>query len=92
MAEAWKRVDPTTTTKVDRRTVVIKTFEMPDGQTHPFATFNHETLRCAAVIALTPDNRVVVARQFRPGPEKIMDELPGGGVKDGEDPQAAAER
>lgn len=46
----------------------------------------------AAVIALTPENKVVVARQFRAGPNKIMDELPGGHVEKGEDPEMTAIR
>lgn len=46
----------------------------------------------AAVIALTPENQVVIARQFRCGPEEIMDELPGGMVDPGETPEQAAMR
>ncbi|GAB3743539.1 NUDIX hydrolase [Microlunatus parietis] len=45
-----------------------------------------------AVLALTEDSRVVLARQFRPGPGVVLDELPGGGVGPGEDPAAAAAR
>jgi ADP-ribose pyrophosphatase len=36
------------------------------------------------VIALTNDNKVILAKQFRPGPEIIMFELPGGGIGRGE--------
>jgi ADP-ribose pyrophosphatase len=46
----------------------------------------------AAVIALTPENRVIIARQFRCGPEKIMDELPGGLIDAGETPEQAVLR
>jgi 8-oxo-dGTP pyrophosphatase MutT (NUDIX family) len=45
-----------------------------------------------ATIALTPDNQVVVVRQFRAAPESVWYELPGGGVEDGEDIEAAAKR
>lgn len=38
----------------------------------------------AAVFALTSDDQVVLARQFRPGPKKIINELPGGGLDLGE--------
>jgi ADP-ribose pyrophosphatase len=38
----------------------------------------------ACVFALTADHRVVLARQFRPGPNEIVDELPGGAVNEGE--------
>lgn len=45
-----------------------------------------------AVLALTEDSRVVLARQFRPGPGVVLDELPGGGVGPGEEPGVAAAR
>ncbi len=45
-----------------------------------------------AVVALTEDGRVVLARQFRPGPMAVLDELPGGFVDAGESPQVAAAR
>ena len=46
-----------------------------------------------AVLALTrTDNRVVLVRQYRPGPDRILDELPGGGVEAGETPAQAGQR
>ncbi len=45
-----------------------------------------------AVLAVTDSGRVVLARQFRPGPMTVMDELPGGFVDDGETPVVAAAR
>lgn len=44
------------------------------------------------IIAVTPDDRVVMIRQFRPGTAKVQLEIPGGMVDPGEDPQAAAAR
>jgi 8-oxo-dGTP pyrophosphatase MutT (NUDIX family) len=44
------------------------------------------------VIALTPDDRVVLVRQFRHGAEVVCIEIPGGMVDPGEAPRAAAER
>jgi 8-oxo-dGTP pyrophosphatase MutT (NUDIX family) len=44
------------------------------------------------VIALTPDHRVVVIRQYRPGVDRICIEIPGGMVDPGETPQEAAAR
>lgn len=45
-----------------------------------------------AVLALTEDHQVVLARQFRLVPQLILDELPGGGVESGEPPAEAAAR
>ena len=92
MIELWKRVDPTEVTKVGWRTVVTKTFVMNDGKTATFDTFGKEDQEFVAVVGLTPENKAIIARQFRIGPEKIMDELPGGFVDAGEDLEAAARR
>jgi ADP-ribose pyrophosphatase len=88
----WKRIEPTVVNKVGWRTVVTKTFIMPDGKEASFDTFGPEDQHFAAVIGLTPENQVIIARQFRVGPEIVMDELPGGFVDKGESPEAAASR
>lgn len=90
--QQWKRIEPTTVTKVGWRTVVTKTFVMPDGETATFDTFHKEGQEIVTVIGLTPDDRVVVAHHFRFGPEKVFDELPGGYVDKNEEPEAAAKR
>lgn len=88
----WKRVEPTIVSKIGYRTIVTKTFVLPDGATHHYQTMANEGSECIATIALTPDNKVIVARQFRAAQEDILDELPGGGLEYGEDPEAAARR
>lgn len=45
-----------------------------------------------AVLAVTTERTVVLARQFRPGPLAVLDELPGGFVDPGERPEQAAAR
>jgi ADP-ribose pyrophosphatase len=90
--DIWKRVTPTVVNKVGWRTVVTKTFVMPNGQEASFDTFGPEGQQFAAVIGLTPENKVVIARQFRVGPEVVMDELPGGFVDKDESHEAAARR
>lgn len=92
MIEGWKRIDPTHVHKVGWRTVVTKNFVMPDGETATFDTFGPEGQHHAAILGVTPDKQVIVARQFRIGPEIIMDELPGGTVDPHEDFEAAAAR
>lgn len=55
-----------------------------DGNTNRMElTAKNGALDCN-VIALTPENMVIVARQFRCGPGMLMDELPGGFVDSGE--------
>ncbi len=88
----WKRIEPTVVQKIGHRTIVSKTFHMPDGKIATFETIAAEHSQCIATVALTADNKVIIARQYRPGPELIFEELPGGGVEAGEEPEAAARR
>ena len=44
------------------------------------------------VVALTTDDKVVLARQYRPGPDAVLAELPGGYIEPGESPEVAAYR
>lgn len=90
--KAWRRIEPTTVTKVGWRTITTKTFELGDGTIETFDTLHPDGWQAANVLALTPDNRVILARQFRPGPERVLDELPGGFVDPGESPETAALR
>lgn len=87
----WKRHEPTVNTKIGYRTVVTKLFEF-NGKIHAFQTYDKEGQQYAGVVALTKDNQVVVTRQYRPGPEQIFTEIPGGFVDDGETPEQAATR
>ena len=83
--EPWKRIEPTKVDKIAYRTIITKTFIMPNGETTEFGTIFPEGQEFVATIALTKDNQVIVARIFRAGPEQIMEELPGGYVDPGED-------
>lgn len=44
------------------------------------------------LVALTPENKIVFVRQFRPAVEEFTLELPSGYVEDGEDPKLAGLR
>ncbi len=92
MDRGWQRLEPTEIIQAHFRTLVDKTFRLPNGKTRVFTTMLAEDAVYAATIALTTDKQVIIARQFRPGPERIMDEIPGGQVEPGEDPAVAARR
>ena len=72
------------------RPIVGRTYELPTGERREFEIKVEGPT--AVVLALTPEREVVLVREFRPGPEESLLELPGGAVDDGEDPLAAAER
>lgn len=88
----WKRIEPTIKHKLGYKNLVTKIFVLPDGQVQEYTTVNSEHSHCIATIALTPDNQVIVARQFRVGPQKVLDELPGGGVEEHDDGYELAAR
>lgn len=90
--QPWKRIEPTIKTKIDYHEIIVKTFELPDGKVVARAIFLAEGKRAAGVIALTSDHKVITATMYRPGPEKMMREIPGGYVDEGEDPEETARR
>lgn len=92
MLDGWKRLPETKVVTVGYRTLVIKNFALPDGKKTEFTTVDKEGARYAGCIALTTDNKVIAVKQFRSGPERIMYEMPGGGVEAGEEPLEAAKR
>lgn len=67
-----------------------RTYRLPDGRTVEWDL--HAGGPSVAVLALTPDQRLVMVRQFRPGPDRVVLTLPGGMVDAGEAPESAAAR
>ncbi|MDQ6826171.1 MAG: NUDIX hydrolase [Candidatus Eremiobacteraeota bacterium] len=65
--------------------------ELPNG-TLVDDYFVREGHGFAVIFALTPDERVVLVRQFRYGIGRVLLELPSGLIAEGEDPQDCALR
>jgi ADP-ribose pyrophosphatase len=85
----WRKLDERVVYERFRR-IVTRTFELPGGKTADFEVWvEGDTV---AVLALTDSNDVILARQFRPGPEDVLLELPGGLIDDGQSPAEAARR
>lgn len=72
------------------RKILRRTFVLPNGQKYDFDIKKERPAVC--IVALTKDKKVILTRQFRPGPEKILLELPGGSIDDKETPLKAAKR
>jgi len=72
------------------RKIVLKSFTLPDGQKKDFEIKKESSVAC--ILAITKENKVLLTKQFRPGPEKIFLELPGGVIDDNESPETAASR
>ena len=63
---------------------------LPDGREVGWDLL--DTPATVAVLPLTPEGRVVVVGQYRPGPGRVVVSIPGGLVDTGESPQEAAAR
>ena len=63
------------------RRVVGRSYRTPDGVVREYEIKLEDDT--AAVLALTADEQVVLVREFRPGPEESLLELPGGAVSAG---------
>lgn len=90
--QKWQRQGEPEVVYSGWRTITKKQFLSASGAIKSAEIYDVAGTRAVAVIALTPDNEVIIARQFRCGPEEIFDDLPGGGVDNGESVQQAAVR
>jgi ADP-ribose pyrophosphatase len=65
-------------------------FKLPDGKESDF--YIKKEGPAAGVLAMTKDQKVILVKQFRPGPGEILAELPGGFVDLYESPEVTMER
>jgi len=91
MNTSWKKIkEEKYRAKAGYRKLVTKTFDFPDGYSAIYDILDNPGAVC--ILVLTPQNKVVMVKIFRPGPEKILMEMPGGFIDTNEDPRKAAER
>lgn len=88
--KSWLEVKREQVYKKFTRAIDRVDFEMPDGKIVDF--YIKAEAPAAAIFALTEDEQVILARQFRPGPQKVLNELPGGYLDEGEDAAEAIKR
>lgn len=86
----WRQVGADRPLHTGFQSVVARDYVLPDGQE---AVWEMVALPpVVGVLALTDDGRIVVVRQFRPGPDAVAACLPGGLVDPGEDVLTAGAR
>jgi ADP-ribose pyrophosphatase len=71
-------------------TVKRRTFQMPDGEVSEWDIIKGS--RTVAIVARVPSGEFLIVRQFRPGPMRVLDELPGGYGREGESIEDTAAR
>ena len=73
--------------KAGYRNMIERTFELPDGTISKYDVVDSGQAVC--VFALTKENKVILIKIYRPGPNKILTELPGGFLDEGLTPEEA---
>ncbi len=86
----WKELNREQVYKKYSRAIDRVDFLLPNGTQADF--YIKAESPAAAIFALTSDDQVILARQFRPGPKKILNELPGGYLDPGENSLEAIAR
>lgn len=87
---SWREIERTTVFSKFGRSVDRVDFELPDGREEEFHLKSEHP--AGVVLALTHDQRVILARQYRPGPGRVLFELPGGLLEPGEQVAEAVAR
>ena len=88
---SWKILDETTVIKDSWIDMRASTCQLPGGMVIAPFYVNHLP-DFAVVVAVTPEHRVIMVRQYRHGVEKVLLELPVGCIEAGEDPKDGAAR
>jgi ADP-ribose pyrophosphatase len=92
MVEEWPKIRSRRTTKISPwMDVIAREVEFAPGEP-PQIYHAVGQLDYLAIVARTPDGRVLIVRQYRPAFETFTWELPAGLIERGEDPAEACAR
>lgn len=70
--------------------LVVEEVELPDGNKSKRELIKHPGAVC--VLALTPEKKIVLIKQFRKALERVIVEIPAGKLEQGEEPAVCAIR
>jgi len=88
--QIWKELSREVVFEKFNRKIEERTYLTPTNSKEKYWIRNEQ--KVATILALTPEKKVILCRQFRHGPNKILSELPGGLVNEKEEPIVSAER
>jgi ADP-ribose pyrophosphatase len=92
MAEEWPKIRSRRTIAISQwMDVIAREVEFRPGA-EPEIYYAVAQMDYLAIVALTPDGRIPIVRQYRPALEAFTWELPAGLLERGEDPAAACVR
>ncbi|MFA5030861.1 MAG: NUDIX hydrolase [Patescibacteria group bacterium] len=88
--EKWKELSREIVFQKYSRKIEKVMYRLPNGKESDF--YIKKEGPAIGMLALTKDNRVILVKQFRPGPNEIVLELPGGLAEENETTEQAARR
>lgn len=87
----WKTLKRTTILKDEWIDLEASECQLPNGKViAPF--YVNRSRDFVVIVAITKEKELLVERQYRHGVEKVLLEIPAGGVEPGEDAETAAHR
>jgi ADP-ribose pyrophosphatase len=89
-AKRWKALSREVVFEKYGRKIEKVIFRLPSGKHSDFYLKAEKDAVC--ILALTKEKDVILVKQYRPGPDKVLMELPGGAAESNETPTKAAER
>jgi ADP-ribose pyrophosphatase len=92
MIKPWNFVNRTELLDHPRMQIVEDTVELPDGATIKYIREAPSKSSSVAVIAINEEDKILLQQEYSYPPNKIMYQLPGGAVEDGESIFDAANR
>lgn len=81
----WQKISRETVFEKYGRKIEKVNYKLPDDKVSDFYIKNEGI--AAGILAITKDNRVIVVEEFRPGPNEVLLEMPGGFVDLNEKPE-----
>jgi ADP-ribose pyrophosphatase len=86
----WTKIGDDVNFKAGWRKMIHRKYRLLNGVEAEYDLKNEG--QSVNILALTPENKVILIEVFRPGPEKVLKELPAGMLSVNEDPLSAAKR
>lgn len=88
--QPWKELEREEVFKKYSRRIDKITFELPDKTQDDF--YIKVEGPAVGILGITNDNKLILVEQFRPGPQEILLEIPGGFIDPGEQHLETAKR
>lgn len=87
----WKETNRKSLFNEYGRGIEKVSFVLPSQKKVVYYLFTEKFPSCLT-LGITPDNKIITVKQFRPGQKRVLLELPGGTMEQGETPLETAKR